>query len=372
MTFYEELGVSPKASIEEIRESYRQLARLLHPDRTSDESARRLAEIQMKRLNAIVALLTHADKRRAYDASLGQQESSLGCSVPLVAETANSAARMKPGPSSILRWLTSCRHPNIAWLLAGAAVAMILLWALRTGSLVEVTARSQRLLEVEQHSKARAPASATPLAKASRDIENLELQLNYWRKQAEKLRAERDAAAVHLSRLESTLGELTARLNRTPETTCSFRPEVQPLAPAASKESILSAPNTPPLATRSLAGNWYYLRSSDVAALRDDLYPPEYIEARISEEAGLLKGRYRARYRILDRTISPEVVFHFTGQATGESARLPWVGPSGAKGEVRLRLLTPDSMEITWIAFELGTTLGLGSGSATLIRRHEP
>jgi len=70
MDYYEELGLSRTTSLDEIRHAYRQFARLIHPDQQPDEHLRRLAEIQMKRLNQILEVLTDAVQRREYDRSL--------------------------------------------------------------------------------------------------------------------------------------------------------------------------------------------------------------------------------------------------------------------------------------------------------------
>jgi curved DNA-binding protein CbpA len=70
MTYYEELGIPEAASIEEIRHAYRRLVRLVHPDQIADEELRRLAELQMKRLNGVLAELVDEERRAVYDASL--------------------------------------------------------------------------------------------------------------------------------------------------------------------------------------------------------------------------------------------------------------------------------------------------------------
>src|SRR5690348_5432195 len=57
MTYYEELGVSETASREEIRQAYKQLARVIHPDHCGDNPTRRLADLQLKRLNGILEML---------------------------------------------------------------------------------------------------------------------------------------------------------------------------------------------------------------------------------------------------------------------------------------------------------------------------
>jgi len=71
MDYYQELGLRPNASPAEIRDAYHCLARLLHPDPgRHDQQARRLAEIQLRRLNALYAVLSDPERRRKYDARL--------------------------------------------------------------------------------------------------------------------------------------------------------------------------------------------------------------------------------------------------------------------------------------------------------------
>src|SRR5208337_1997134 len=73
MDHYEELGLDRRASPEEIRQAYKRLARLLHPDLCGDEPVRQLADLQMKRLNAVLALLTNPAERTDYDRALASQ-----------------------------------------------------------------------------------------------------------------------------------------------------------------------------------------------------------------------------------------------------------------------------------------------------------
>jgi len=67
MNYYEELGLTPEATPEEIHQAHRKLTKLLHPDQQTDETLRRLAEAQMRRLNAIVDVLSDSDSRKKYD-----------------------------------------------------------------------------------------------------------------------------------------------------------------------------------------------------------------------------------------------------------------------------------------------------------------
>ena len=95
------------------------------------------------------------------------------------------------------------------------------------------------------------------------------------------------------------------------------------------------------------------------------------IELAITEDNGILRGSYRARYRVTDRPVSPDVAFEFLGPANKpENAELSWTGPGGAEGRVRLHALTAVSMEVKWWATRLGS-LGLVSGTAVLIRGDE-
>ncbi len=63
--YYEILGVSRSASAEEIRRSYRQLARKYHPDTNKTDSN---AEDKFKEINEAYEVLKDPDKRKQYDA----------------------------------------------------------------------------------------------------------------------------------------------------------------------------------------------------------------------------------------------------------------------------------------------------------------
>jgi hypothetical protein len=123
MNYYEELGIDPSASEEEIGRAHRRLAKLMHPDQQVDDDVKKLAETQMRRLNAIVEILTDPEKRQLYDEQLQ------GKAVALVNSGGGYAAKnttmppMAPPPSFLLGLRRIWRAlPWWVWSTAGALV----------------------------------------------------------------------------------------------------------------------------------------------------------------------------------------------------------------------------------------------------------
>ncbi|HSK50120.1 MAG TPA: DnaJ domain-containing protein, partial [Solirubrobacterales bacterium] len=65
---YKVLGVDKKASEDEIKKAYRQLARKYHPDRNPDDP---VAEERFKEISAAHDVLADPEKRKEYDAAGG-------------------------------------------------------------------------------------------------------------------------------------------------------------------------------------------------------------------------------------------------------------------------------------------------------------
>ena len=63
--YYELLGVSPRATQDEVRKAYLKLAKKYHPDKTGGDKA---AEEKLKAINEAYDTLKNAEKRREYDA----------------------------------------------------------------------------------------------------------------------------------------------------------------------------------------------------------------------------------------------------------------------------------------------------------------
>lgn len=339
MNYYEELGVGPSASTEEIRQAYKRLVRLLHPDQCGDEAVRKLADLQMMRLNALLATLANPVEREAYDRTLA---------------FSLQPHRDPPRPSRL-------SHPP--WLVLAPALMLCGLAAfLVRGHHPETSP----LLPPEQTApEARAFPAEPPRHSQDRTRTGLRKQ-----SQPEDTLADASASGDPLPEPSADMAEPE------PPPTITLGADVRPSAvPAGQETRALQEDVAPPGWRREtpgpsgLAGEWLFVASRHGQGT--GLYPPEYIELRVSENAGVLRGNYRARYRVTDRAISPTVAFQFEGTAPADGGSLPWRGSGGAWGEVKLRLLTSRTLEVTWIAHHLGGELGLISGTATLIRKLE-
>ena len=62
--YYEVLGVSKNASVDEIKKAYRQTAKKYHPDMNPGDKE---AEAKFKEASEAYAILSDAEKRRQYD-----------------------------------------------------------------------------------------------------------------------------------------------------------------------------------------------------------------------------------------------------------------------------------------------------------------
>ena len=120
------------------------------------------------------------------------------------------------------------------------------------------------------------------------------------------------------------------------------------------------------------AGQWLYAadaREED----RAGTYPARYVEFRLREAGGTLAGDYRAVHRLLDKAISPEVVFRVSGESPqGNTGKLEWESSGGAKGELELTLKSPDQLQVKWWTTQFGKREALSSGMAVLMRLKTP
>ncbi|MBI3665917.1 MAG: J domain-containing protein [Acidobacteria bacterium] len=373
MNYYDELGLSKTATTEEIRQAYKSLVRLLHPDHHQDEKLRLMAECQMKRLHEIVGVLIDADKRREYDAGLEDRSGLSPANIPV------PIALVAPHPDAGVEALQLWRIVRGSWV-------WVVMAAVGLGSIVgyfnldrdtsrDSTARSQSHTALQPSLTPEVNAKRKAVAGLPRNSESLRekykaqaQQLSELQEKLETVRSERDAALAEIGRLRSEGGASSAVHPVVKERVQEPAPNFQAASPGA---PVMFQGPSPPRRS-GFGGIWFYA-GADRGKPAETLYPPEYIELVILEQASVLRGRYWARYQISDRAISPEVAFQFEGQPPSQnSARFPWSAGGGAKGELQLKLLSENSMEVNWWATCFGKGMGLASGTAVLIRRQEP
>ena len=318
INYYDELGVAKNASADQIRDAFRTLARLLHPDQQTDPQLREAAERQMRKLNGIYATLSDPDRRASYDDSLR---------TPL----RSSPVIVFSGSDPKLRRLLF-RLGVIAFILIGG---LAVLWA---------------VLDNNNSSDGRTPSvRAAATGKSDSGIDNngdAAEQIARLKSQLRTAETERNSALLQLDRLRQKAG--------------GEAPAAEPRpAPAASAAD-----------EKQFAGTWVNSKAPASASPGKDLqYPPEFIELTITAANGSMQGKYRSRYQVLDHAISPDVNFEFTGVPGNGVLNCAWRGQGGARGRMTLKLTQSGTVQLAWNATELGTEQWLVNGTATLVRQ---
>ncbi len=335
MTYYEELGISADAAEEDIRQAHRRLVKLLHPDQHSNDELRRMAELQMMRVNSLVEQLLDPTQRKLYD---------LAIRAPL-------PSYVPPSPS-VKRGILPNEAIQQGWkyALAGVALATVA-WVMTATSPTDVVRSVTTGVLSVTSVAASEPPPPQKAANASRAIPRAPIVL-------------RQTPPVPIQSPQPSLDPVpdSKPQENTPAPalihTATPTPDPSPRPQVKAADSI-------PLA---LAGTWLYAGGKRTAE-DERLYKPEYIELRIQEEGGTLHGEYRSRYAVTDLPISPTVNFSFQGVFAG-SASLPWKGPKGSSGTVVLKLLHRNAMQVDWKMTEAGDSgIGLEFGTAILVRR---
>jgi curved DNA-binding protein CbpA len=329
MNYYRYLGVAPSASTEEIRAAYRNLVRLMHPDRQREAALRLVAEEQLRHLNEVMEVLVDPGRRRRYDRSL-RVGAEVRCGLRM---SARAALRTVP-----------VRAAAVALLIGAPAW-----WIFRDGG--ATSPRGLRRPAAGASPAVAGPAPERPPAGARKAAAPAPR-----RAQPRGRRAAAVAAPAGGTAAPDGPGE--PRLPDPPALQAAARP-----LPAGPRTARLAAP------PERFAGTWFYVKEPDSAGIP---YPPEYIEATIVEEQGTLRGRYRGVYRVRDRAISSEVAFEFQGRAQARTAHLEWRGGGESRGQALLRILSDGSLEMSWWAAGPANPTRLGSGTARLVRRSAP
>jgi curved DNA-binding protein CbpA len=340
MNYYEELGIHRDATTEEIREAYKLVARLLHPDHQREPRLKDLAECQMKRLSEVVAALVNPQERARYDAGLANG-ARLGRMVLLA-----PPSRPELLQTVVQHWF---------WVLLGSIIMGMGVW--------------YGLTRDAPPASAAAESARVPTAPAV---------------------AQSDRAPVKKRRVKpaETTGTRSAELllrdtvREEPEPTVSATAPAPAEAPAEAAKveqrgATVVQEMEPADSARSsgesrFAGEWLNAadgREADPAGT----YPARYVEFRIREESGILAGDYRALHRVADKAISPEVVFRVRGQSpAGNTGKLEWESSAGAKGELELTLRSPNQLQLKWWTTQFGRQEALSSGMAVLMRLKTP
>ena len=325
ITYYEELGVEATASVEQVRETYRSLVRLLHPDQQTDPQLKAIAETQMRKLNRIHAVLSDPVKRAQYDTHLrGAGER------PTLVMSDEAAARLRS-------WARRA-------VIVTAFIAVV-------GGVIWTTGGAMRDVREE-------PADALPAAMKSAAVTDIDHpdEVEQLRAEVRTLETERNRALEELARLRGGTAPGAAPARRDVATLTSLPSETAPARPAAPPRS-------------AFGGTWYWTRAMQTSTEGRGSYPPDFIEATLTETNGVIKGAYHARYRVPDASINPDVSFEFAATLAGPILICPWTGPGGARGEVMVRQTSKDSLQMDWTANELGAKQRVSTGSAVLARK---
>ena len=370
MNYYEEFGLDQSASIDEIRQAHKKLVRIVHPDRLQNEELREIAEHQMKRVNGIFEVLSDPKRRKQYDSELSAKTMRQG---PLESETRRDADWQA--------WVRAgLKGSSAVWVGAALLCFFVLYVAMDRQSASGPPGMGPRtsVMGLTRGDQIYGPpaidadqaAQSAPENEVSADAYQAALrQISQLRKHVRLLETQRDTVLEELAEARVRVKENSVESHPSP---------VVPITPSADRviarnEPSLAVPDPEPVQqvhSAGLGGVWFYVPGA-TGNQKLAKYPPQYIELHISEASGQIKGRYRATYRVNDSAISPNVSFQFAGDHNTDQC-YSWSGQGGAKGQVKFELLSPHSLQVAWYANRLGTLMGLGSGSAVLIRRQNP
>ncbi len=360
MTFYEELGVRPEASIDEIRRAYRNLTKVFHPDLHPAGDQRAQAEEKMLRLNEILSVLGDPLRRLQYDQSV------LRAATP---SPARRIGRMPPPPAGVLRTF----GVPVLIMLSGFLAAGASLWYYAGGFtfvesapapvVAQATPPLAELPAKPEERGRRARRRAEPAREDSAIVEYGSQQV------PREPAAPREPVAAPRLATPAPVDLGTPPALPPAELAVSQLP---PPLPSSSEPSPAAPREEPPAVLADpYEGTWLYAPSRVSFDDGAKMYAPKYIELKIQKEGGLLFGRYRGSYNVHDQPISPNVNFNFKGKPTGSATKLAWTATGGANGAVELKVLSERTLQVDWKVNETGGNIELVTGTAVLVRRAE-
>ncbi len=414
MDYYEELGITPSATAEEIGRAHRRLTKLLHPDQQMDEGMKSLAQTQMRRLNAMVETLSDPERRREYDEQL---RGNLGAPAPRDLRT---TVVRRP---SVRRFTWH----SVPWWVGSTIGAVVLtvgavwFWADDLGSSFG-SSRSQVYLRPQAQTatdsnagsapaitiQPTAPDHPTPLRRLSTRIRQAILPSKApvknvpARAQVPRIPQSRETVVVRPAPEPAAAIPSGQRPFRMPNSDITpgvpkqldvppppklalnnLRIEPPPVPLPAIPVAAIPKPSEPtaaPAVTANnvartpkmndqnpLAGDWIYA-PKEPEKRKAGLYPPEFIELKLFSEAGVLHGEYRARYHVTDRPISPDVNFQLSPEDK-TYRKFSWASNNGSRGIMKISPIDAGTIHVEWQTTRFIRGPALTAGTATLVRR---
>jgi hypothetical protein len=363
MDYYEELGLSPSATEEDIHKAFRTMSRVLHPDLQNDPATRDAAALQMRRLNAIVDILLDPKRRQEYNRTL--RAAPMG---PVAVYAQGPAYLRNRRHNRLPGWLRTPAAGVALIVVAGVLFTLGAVW-FEAGDLIHFQSSSQRPATVE-------PTPAPPTPPASPTVtpgRTMDTKMNSAPAREANHRDRREVPALVEAR------NTTLPPPPEPAPQAVSEPQAQAAAatsregapappPPAAPAPGVSAPTPESPAAPGLEGFWVYAPEEPRAQRAPTLYAPEFIQLRIRAQDDHLYGEYSARYFVSDRPISSEVSFTFQGKA-GASGSFGWRADDGSLGIVDLKMLSTQSLQVNWRVTSFGSHMGLSAGTAVLIRK---
>jgi hypothetical protein len=92
------------------------------------------------------------------------------------------------------------------------------------------------------------------------------------------------------------------------------------------------------------------------------------VEVGITRQSGTIYGYFEGSDIVSQKPAAKDVSFQFSFTAENESAATTWSSTDGSRGEITLRMLSEDSIEVIWVASHVGRLGRLASGRITLVR----
>lgn len=373
-------NTSPRAPVARVRidtatdglTAIRRLARLLHPDQQSEEQLRKVAELQMTRLNEIVAVLTDPLRREKYDAS-----------IQAVATTQAVMDQRMPPRWRMQLGLFRISIGTIVWTASLVVAAIMFSSALlyfEHGSAVPVYEGSSSQTHPSpatspiKGSAAALPGSERPTKRIVKADEVDVVTPSVPTPAAQKQDMPQDSQLTTPSEAAPAGHDSSSKARRE-----EVRTNPNPTNSVASQtQDPPSTTNGPNVQNRESStrgpwvGTWLYSKSSaDGTKSGNMTYSPEYIEMIVkTQENGKISGRYLGRYQVPDQALSSEVRFAFEGGIGEGTTRLPWRSSDGAEGQVHIsiRIVSDGLLEVTWYTTRFGTSRKLASGTSLLRR----